>query len=372
MRLRLLFGVLLMGMIAGLGLADFGCSHTSPSAPVPVPTVTNTPTPTLTSGSTMIFTITFTPTSTATNTATNTLTPTQGSPTPTATLTGTSTGTSTPTNTVTHTPTATPTSTGTWFTPTYTLTNCFTPTMTLTGTMVPTPVIQNYISGPLTYTGSGSGTGLLISGGAKIYTFPSSGTYTVGVAGPGVYQLSAYYDYNSPGGGLYYCPTCNFAWSVIPVPGMRYTNSGSCSNPVTVVSYAVTVSGAAGTTTIGPNLSFDNTCSYWGIYGTLSYTGNKGTVQICRGISLCTYLDAAYSIPAPYSTGFTTSSGYYSFVTNLSPGATGLSPLYLRAYFDANGDNVFDTGDPYVDLGSVTPTTDGLLQNISFGDTFIK
>jgi hypothetical protein len=63
--------------------------------------------------------------------------------------------------------------------------------------------------------------------------------------------------------------------------------------------------------------------------------------------------------------------GHYFFVTN-DFFMTGLAPFYIKAYFDANGDGVFDTGDPYVNLGLLTPTTDGLLQNISFGDTNIK
>ena len=153
---------------------------------------------------------------------------------------------------------------------------------------------------------------------------------------------------------------------------MRYSNGGSCSIPVTVATYPVTIPSAAGTTLIGPNLTIDDSCSYWGIYGNFTYTGSKGMVQYCRGLRLNTYTDAAYSVPAPYATGSNTSTGSYSFVTNQNAGGTGLTPLYIRVYFDANGDNSFDTGDPYLELGPVTPTTDGLLQNITFGDTFIK
>ncbi len=141
---------------------------------------------------------------------------------------------------------------------------------------------------------------------------------------------------------------------------------------MTVTTYPVTITNTAGTTLVGPNLTIDDSCSYWGIYGSVIYTGSKGTVQYCRGLRLNAFTDAAYSIPAPYSAGFSSNNGSYFFVTNLNAGGTGLTPLYLRVYFDANGDNLFDTGDPYLELGPVTPTTDGLLQNISFGDTFIN
>lgn len=372
-------GAAFMGLLGGTGCQ----SHiTTPSAPLPVPTnsftitwtTTNTPsnTPTPTPGS---------PTNTPTHSPTNSPTPLPGSPTDTSTVTHTPTNspTNSPSDTATDSPTKTPTSTATptptgiWFTPTSTYTECNTPSPTLTGTIVPTPAVQNYISGALSYTGSGSGTNIAVSGGAKVYLFPSSGTYTVGVLGPGVYQLSAYFDYQSPGGGLYYCPTCQFPWSVIPVPGMRYTNSGSCSNPVTVASFPVTVSGAAGTTVAGPNLSFDDTCSYWGIYGILSYTGTKGPVRFCRGMILQTFTDAAYTVPAPYSVGSSGSPTVgINFVTNEGPGGTGLAPLYLRAFYDANGSGIFDTGDPYLEMGPVTPTTDGVLQNVTFDDTYIK
>ena len=152
---------------------------------------------------------------------------------------------------------------------------------------------------------------------------------------------------------------------------MRYTTTGACTIPATVATYPVTVTGSAGTTTTGPSLTFDDTCSYWGIFGTAAYTGSRGTLGLCRHVFIAAYSDAAYTTQV-YLTGIISNGDTYNFVTNDGGINTGLTPLYLRAWFDANGDYVFDTGDPYLNLGSLTPTTNGLLQNISFGDTYIQ
>jgi hypothetical protein len=94
-------------------------------------------------------------------------------------------------------------------------------------------------------------------------------------------------------------------------------------------------------------------------------------VGLCRPVYIQACSDAAYTTQV-YLTRVNANGNTYYFVTNDGGNNTGLTPLYLRAYFDANGDYVLDTGDPYLDLGQLTPTTDGLLQNITFGDTYIK
>ena len=280
--------------------------------------------------------------------------------------------------------TSTPTPTGTWYTPTFTITptktftNCMTFTPTVTFSPVPptaTPV--NWITGTVNYTGAGSVdtdhylvVGLLappdqLFAGTVITT--NGGTYNLGTAGPGTYSISAYYVFN----GCISDPNSPFG-AVCSSTGNRYASTGACSSPVTFLSYSVTVIGSAGTTTTGPSITIDGTCGFSGIYGAVNYTGSKGMVNSCRTIQVQTFTDAAYSSPAPYSSTYTTKSGVYDFVTNTGNSPTGLTPLYILAWFDANGDGVFDTGDPYIQIGPVTPTTDGVLQDIVFGDAYVK
>jgi|SRR5579859_82102 len=178
-------------------------------------------------------------------------------------------------------------------------------------------------------------------------------------------NLSAFYDLNGLVGTSYGIPI------IFHVPGLRYTNSGTCSNPATVASYAVSFVCSAGSTAAGPIISFDDTCSYWGIFGTATYTGTRGTVGICRNIFIKIYSDSSYSTLLQ-QTQISQNGATYYFVTNDGSNTSGLSTVYMQAYYDANGNWSFDTGDPYLNLGPVTPTTDGLLQNISFGDASIK
>ena len=153
---------------------------------------------------------------------------------------------------------------------------------------------------------------------------------------------------------------------------MRYFTQGSCANPASPASYAMTISGSSGTTVVGPSVSFDDTCSYWGVYGNASYNGGRGTVGFCRMIHVLTYSDSGYTVPLPATSAVDKNGTLYYFVTNDGVNQTGLTPLYVRAYFDADGSYTFNAGDPYVDLGQVTPTTDGLDLDITFGDGSIK
>ena len=248
----------------------------------------------------------------------------------------------------------------------------------LTGTPPPTP--SYYISGSVDYTGTGSvdvNHPLYVGFGEPTMYQPGgfctlniSGNYSLGTRHSGTFSIGAYYDKNSL---TKYFLTY---WQGYPlafpyVPGMRYASFGGCDNLVS----PVTIAGSMGSTTIGPNLIFDDSCSYWGIYGTVTYIGARGTVGICRKIYINAYLDSSYTDPANYTFHNYQNGNHYYFVTNDNYshwGPTGLSPLYIRAYFDTNGNGSFDSGDSYVELGPMTPTTDGLLLNISFGDTYIK
>jgi hypothetical protein len=368
-----------------LALTQMECSShiTSPSVPAPQLPNVNTPTPT---GSAVVTgTPTLTPansptsSSTSTPTSSTTSTPTK-SATPTVSLTPstpTLTPTNSPTSTATGSPTVTPTSTGTFYTPTitptpvYTGTVCFTFTATYTACVVPTP--SCVITGTITYTGAGvvdsnhplfaglvGGSGLIEYYGSGV----TGGTYVLKSQSPGTATMAAYYDFN----GLANNSTNYVTELIYPVPGERYTSTGSCSNPVAINSFPVTfVSGSSA----GPSITIDDSCSYWGVYGTASYTGHRGTVQYCRLVNISAYADPAYGTLVQ-STSVMANGAAYFMVTNAGSNTTGLTPLYVRAWFDANGDYAFDAGDPYLDLGQVTPTTNGLLENISFDDTNIK
>ncbi len=379
----------------GLAMATFACTTkkhipVSPVGPANTDTATFTPTFSASITQTPVWTLTWT------STSTDTLTPSSptDTPTPTPTKTATDTSTCSPTPTQTNSPTSTATftdsltpsdtPTGTWATSTPTLTPintgtpCWTATATLTGTFPPSP--NYYIRGSVTYTGTGTSGGICVAGGEPA-GYPlnelggfqgvgSGGTYTLGSRYIPVLYVSAYYDLNGLN-NVY--PNYGFSYLYLPhVPGMRYTTQGSCSNPASPASYAVTISGSLGATVVGPNLSFDDTCSYWGIYGNATYNGARGTVGLCRMIHILTYSDAAYSVPLSAGSTVDQNGTLYYFVTNDGANQTGLTPLYIRVYFDADGSHTFTAGDPYVDLGLVTPTTDGLDFNITFDDTFIK
>ena len=222
-------------------------TNTVTGTPVnPTPTSTATNSPTLTPSNTPGTPGIFTPTSTATNTATLTPSNTPGIPTNTPTPSPTNTITPSPTNTVTYTPTltptqtptstttitptltstSTPTPTGTWYTntptitPTSSFTNCLTMTFTCTACCTPTATYcaKTYMSGTITYSGSGTVDGIhpiVVSGGFGLLgasVTVNGGTYVIGTCLPGVYYLAVNYYFNS--------------WQMI---GMRYSNGGSFS-----------------------------------------------------------------------------------------------------------------------------------------------
>ena len=251
-------------------------------------------------------------------------------------------------------------------TPYYTATLCWTQSMTPTSCFTPTATNPASVSGSLTYTGTGTvdGSHPMFATYANLTSFviSSGGAYSLRGGSPATYNIYAFFDFNGIGNSL----GVNY---LNPFPGERYAHVGACSNPASPSSYSTGIVLGAN---VGPNITLDDSCSFWGVFGTVSYTGIKGTVQVCRRINIQTYSDAGYTAPAPYTLQFFQNSHFYYFVTNTGAGATGLTPLYVRVWFDVNGNNIFDTGDPYLELGPVTPTTDGLLQNINFGDAFIK
>jgi len=205
--------------------------------------------------------------------------------------------------------------------------------------------------------------------GGMTHLLADSGTYTVGVYFPGVHNLTLLSDTNDLG-LLKITPYVGYNFQ--PVPGIRYISLGACSIPVTTQTYPVTVSGAAGTTFAGPTLTLDDSCSYEGVYGTITYSGSKSTMGLCRRLNVDVYSDPGYTTLLPYSQSFYLNASAYNFVTNLASGMTGLAPVYIRAWYDADGSNSFSTGDPYLQVGPVSPTDNGTHQNLSFGDTYVK
>ena len=351
----------------GLLLGPLACSShiSAPNSPAPVNPPTSTPTSS--------------PMASATSTAT-------GSPSATATCTPTGSATMTPLSTATYTPTGSPTHTATSSatatptnTPLHTSTPCYTVTVTFTGTVPPNPtyVIQGTVnySGTgavdnqhLVFVGFGDAVGMDPGG---FYVANTNGPYYLGLAGyftlPRTISVQAYYDTN----GLT-STTPNHYLGFGHVPGMRYTTSGSCANPASPAYTAVTVplGTTPGTTVVGPAVALDDTCSYWGIYGTVTYTGSLGIVQDCQEVYVQFYSDAGYTAQVQSQGYFPNGSAYY--VTTNDYITTGLAPLYARAFYDRAGTGALGAGDPYVNLGALTPTTDGLQENISFGDATIK
>ena len=348
--------VVLASLVSVIGL-PWACGHnpllppvTATSTPQTMPTLTSTLTPTVTGILTVTPTNSFTPTMTGVFSATPT-----NSPTPT--MTQTETATSTPTNMGGATSTNTPT-------PVHTGTPCASATSTTTSCPTPTPSLN--FSGSFSYTGSGTvdGTHLIyVFGGTGLnWLYSNTGTYNLGTNWTGISGVHAYFDLN----GL-----CNY-WAPSPVPGMRYTSTGVCSNPVIVYNYPVTLTGPIGTTVVGPSVTLDDSCSFSGVYGTVNYTGSLGTVGLCRRIYVQAFSDPGYSVSLPESAVVSQNNVPYNFVTNYITGQSGLSPIYVRAFFDVDGNGVLSSGDPYSNLGQVSPTSDGLLLNINFADSNIR
>jgi len=357
----------------------------TPTVTLTSPVPTGTPTKTLTP----LPTITFTLTGTRTLSATPTWTPT---PFPTVAFTLTNTKTLSPTPTQTPTPdltqiflfgTRTFTSTYT-FTPTRTLTTCATPTMTVTGIAgILTSAPSHYIAGAFDYTGSGvvdGGHQIRVGKASHVYvTYPlfyrmggdewfnsSMGNYVLGVLpGGGVFNLRARLDLK---GSVAYIPPEDVA------PGrIRYGFPSFVGERFSCTAIPVTVTASSPVTLAGPQLTLDDSCGFTGVYGAINYTGSIGTVQLCRKVHLQAFLDAAFTTQVRSASSWRKPMTY-NFVTNdplISP-QSGTAPLYLRAWYDANGNYLFDTGDPYFETGPVAIPGDGTQQDISFGDLFIR
>jgi hypothetical protein len=261
-----------------------------------------------------------------------------------------------------------PTDTST-ITPAMTITRTFTPcnSPTYTCTAGPTQTPAYFVTGNITYTGTGTVSAahplrLYSYNGLGHYTLVNTngGPYTIGASYTGPGYLRAYYYYTD------YVDFYNVGYgSYSAMPGDRYYGAGPCPGPAAPASFAVTF-----TTGIspGPDIVIDDSCTFAGFYGTLSYTGNKSEVGICRQLGMEVYTDAGYTTLFQ-RTYVRNSGGKYKVITNTV--TSGLEPFYLRVWYDANGDTAFDAGDPYLDYGMITPTSDGRVRDISLDDSFV-
>ena len=261
-------------------------------------------------------------------------------------------------------------------TPTFTFTQVCnlgtSPTCTPIGTVcantpVPTATVAttDYATGTVSYTGTlhagavNSTNSLVVlatgssnfSGGNFIFSHVTTngGTYRINSPAPGTGYFLAIYDFWGLGN-----------YSGFPV-GSPYSIAGGANSGCDSPGTGTAISGA----TVGPNFSFGDTCKIPGFYGTATYTGNRGIVGGCRGIYFKTFTDSAYTSATGDSANITTNGARYD-LTTFAGGAT--TPVYLGAFFDVNGNGNADTGDAYIQLGLLTPSTAGTLVNITFSD----
>ena len=340
-----------LGLILLFG-GPFACQKKTVAPSSPIPPATSTFTPSSTSN------LSSTP-GAPTQTPTQSLASFTPTPSTTSTFSSTTSPQSTNTPTVTSTNTSTPS-------PQNTNTPCQTASPTVTSCMTPTPVY--WITGSYSYVGTGPVNGshpILIGIPPALYSVytTSSGTYSFAAYGPGVHSLSIYY--NSRG------VTDPYNRNLQIVPGMRYLSNGSCSFPVSVLTYSVTVTAGVSPAT-GPSLTLDDSCSYEGVYGNIQYNGTKGAPGLCRRLNIQVYSDSTHTNLLSYFLSFYKNGDPYHFLTNFISSQTGLAPVYLRAWYDADGSNTFNTGDPYLEIGPVSPSDNGTLQNLTFDDTNVK
>lgn len=185
-----------------------------------------------------------------------------------------------------------------------------------------------------------------VVGLSKVTT--NGGTYTVYVPASGSYYLACYYDPNN-------LVSITGNYSPLLLTGVIYD----------AIAGGIPV---AGPTSYGSTIVFGSNNQWPGFYGTVTYTGSYGAVGTCRQIYVYAYSDSAYSSQVAY--GWVSSNGgTYSVYTAVNGSQPGISPIYVRAYFDAVGGIGISTGDPYVNLGPLTGSKSGVVHNITFGDT---
>jgi hypothetical protein len=121
------------------------------------------------------------------------------------------------------------------------------------------------------------------------------------------------------------------------------------------------IDGSAGSVLM-PDVSFSNACSLYGVRGNVNYT--PGGVDDSHRVGVRAYQGSGYT-GLIQDTRRSTNNTRWDIVTTGNPGITPGTTVYLRAYYDNDG-NGYDTGDNYNDMGGATVDYGSGNTNISF------
>lgn len=116
--------------------------------------------------------------------------------------------------------------------------------------------------------------------------------------------------------------------------------------------------------TTGLALNFDDTGRLPGIGGNVSYTGSQFAVSNSSPLVVESSLDPSFTGNSENQAPITTNDDRYDFIT------FDTTPLYLRAFLDANGNGQLDPGEPFEIYGAnpVVPGPDEGAVDFEFGD----
>jgi hypothetical protein len=209
------------------------------------------------------------------------------------------------------------------------------------------------LTGTVTYTGSLGPVSssrpillLLAENGATVVVTVNGGAFTFDALAPGNYTLVYVLDLNNDGRVS------------VGEPGLIYNNRQNFpGDPVAVPGPALALH-------LGDTLVA-------GISGTATYTGTKGSVNNISRIRVHAYADASLTNFTSMEGRTKVNGGRYDVV---APGSS--SPLYLKAFLDLNGNDVYDAGEPFqIYNHKGAPPADGVVPgphqtsiNFTFGD----
>jgi len=188
---------------------------------------------------------------------------------------------------------------------------------------------------------------LLVESSAAAVVTTNGGTFTINGLAAGNYTLVYLLDVNNDG-------RLN-----VGEPALIYNNRSSLpGDPVTVPGPALT-------------LQFNDDTLIPGISGTATYTGSKGTVNNITRIRVHAYTDPGLTTFSNLEGRAKENGGRYDVI------AFDSSPLYLLAFLDLNGDDNFDSGEPFQIFNGksatpgdpIVPGPDQGAVNFEFGDS---
>jgi len=234
-----------------------------------------------------------------------------------------------------------------------------------TATPTPTPGTGYSISGSVSYTGSlasvssGDPIVVLCSNSSNLgvtqyvaYSTINSaiGSYNLAVPSPGNYYVIAFVGTSNP-------PQCqDFNLSCI---GVNVSTQGALEGAYGGGSLTpINVTGGS----TGINFSFDDTNQETGVSGGVTYTGSLGGVSNTHPIVILDYSDPGYTQPDEEGGPREIDCNSTTYSYHVPSGD------YYLAFYDLQGNGTLSSGDPYVELGAITPSTTAT-QNILFGDS---